>query len=438
MGAWVRNIGCALLLAGLALPAVADVAVKGVRMWPAPDNTRLVFDLSAPVEHTIFTLRSPDRLVIDLKQARYPAGRLPKLAYEKSFIRQIRHGRRQDRVLRFVLDLRHPVRPKSFVLRPQGNYGHRLVIDLYPADASGHKPKPKPVPHRPKRGRDVIIAIDAGHGGEDPGAIGPRGTREKDVVLGIARRLADLVRREPGMKPVLIRTGDYYVSLGKRVEKASRADADLFVSIHADAFRNRRARGSSVFVLSNRGATSAMAAFLAESENRSDLIGGVNFNDKDDLLRMVLVDMVKNSTLEDSHKVASSVLANLGRVTRLHKRTVEQAGFRVLKSTNIPSILVETAFISNPEEERKLRSARHQQALARAIMNGIRRYFRENPPPNTRLALQQTPRKHVITRGETLSGIAARYRVSVRALRRHNGLRSDRIKPGDVIRIPYS
>ncbi len=436
MKAWLRNIGCIVLLAGLALPAVADVAVKGVRMWPAPDNTRLVFDLSAPVEHTIFTLRAPDRLVIDLKQARYPAGKLPRLAFEKSYVRQIRYAHRQDRVLRFVLDLRQPVRPKSFVLRPQGSYGHRLVIDLYPLAAERGTPKPRPVPHQRQRSRDVIIAIDAGHGGEDPGAIGPRGTREKDVVLAIARRLAALVRKEPGMQPVLIRSGDYYVGLRKRVEKASRARADLFVSIHADAFRNRRARGSSVFVLSNRGATSAMAAFLAESENRSDLIGGVSLDDKDDLLKMVLVDMVKNSTLEDSHEVAQKILSDLGKVTHLHKRRVEQAGFRVLKSTNIPSILVETAFISNPEEERKLRSPRHQQALARALMNGIRRYFRANPPPGTRLA--QIPRKHVIARGETLSGIAARYRVSVSALRRHNGLRSDRIKPGDVIRIPYS
>lgn len=435
MKAWLRNIGGIVLLAGLALPAVADVAVKGVRMWPAPDNTRLVFDLSAPVEHTIFTLRVPDRLVIDLKQARYPAGKLPALAFDKSYVRQIRYARRQDRVLRFVLDLRQPVRPKSFVLRPQGSYGHRLVIDLYPLEATG-RPKPRPVPHQRPRSRDVIIAIDAGHGGEDPGAIGPRGTREKDVVLAIARRLAELVRKEPGMKPVLIRSGDYYVGLRKRVEKASRARADLFVSIHADAFRNRRARGSSVFVLSNRGATSAMAAFLAESENRADLIGGVSLDDKDDLLKMVLVDMVKNSTLEDSHEVAQTILTDLGKVNHLHKRRVEQAGFRVLKSTNIPSILVETAFISNPEEERKLRSPRHQQALARALMNGIRRYFRANPPPGTRLA--QAPRRHVISRGETLSGIAARYRVSVNALRRHNGLRSDRIKPGDVIRIPYS
>jgi N-acetylmuramoyl-L-alanine amidase len=428
-----RGIGLLCLLA-LSLPAVAAVQVKGVRLWQAPDNTRLVFDLSAPVDHTLFSLKAPDRIVIDLKQARFQ-GRLPVFDFRKSAIRKIRYATYNKQTLRFVLDLQSQVRPKSFVLRPHGEYGHRLVIDLYNRSADARR-TPAPIRNKPLRQRDVIIAIDAGHGGEDPGAIGRRGTREKDVVLAIARKLAALVRKEPGMRPVLIRNGDYYVGLRDRVRKARRVQADLFVSIHADAFKNRRAHGSSVYVLSNHGASSEAARFLAESENNADLIGGVSLEDKDDLLKLVLVDMVKNSTLEESHAVAAQVLRQLGTVTRLHKRRVEQAGFRVLKSPDVPSILVETAFISNPAEERKLRSSRHQQAMARSILSGIRSYFHANPPPGTRLASRARPQRHVISRGDTLSAIAARYAVSVQALRRQNGLHGDRLRVGEVLRIP--
>lgn len=431
------SLGCLLVLnLGLALPAMAAVQVQGVRLWQAPDNTRLVFDLSAPVEHTLFTLKAPARIVIDLKQARF-RGTLPAFDFSHSAIRNIRYATHNKQALRFVLDLQQGVRPKSFVLRPHGSHGHRLVIDLYnrqgAARPAGKKP---PGAVHARRQRDVIIAIDAGHGGEDPGALGRRGTREKDVVLAIARKLAALLRKEPGMRPVLIRDGDYYVGLKERVRKARRAHADLFVSIHADAFKNRKAHGSSVYVLSNHGASSEAARFLAESENSADLIGGVSLEDKDDLLKLVLVDMVKNSTLEESHAVASSVLRQLGSVTRLHKSHVEQAGFRVLKSPDVPSILVETAFISNPAEERKLRSQRHQQTMARSILRGIRSYFHANPPPGTRLASLTRPRRHVISRGDTLSAIAVRYAVSVRALRRQNGLRNDRLRVGQVLQIP--
>ena len=432
---WLKRTISLLLLTLPVMPALAGVDVQGVRMWPAPDNTRLVFDLSGPVDHTLFSLKAPDRIVIDLKNTRF-RGKLPRLDYSGSSIKRIRYAQREDRALRFVLDLNGSVRPKSFVLKPHGEYGHRLVIDLRDArQASANKPRPRTTP-KAKRSRDIIIAIDAGHGGEDPGATGRRGTREKDVVLQIARRLARLVSKEPGMRPLMIRDGDYYVGLKTRVKKARRARADLFISIHADAFKNHRAHGSSVFVLSNRGATSEVARFLAESENRSDMIGGVSLDDKDDLLKLVLVDMVKNSTIDESHEVATRILKGLGRVNHLHKKRVEQAGFRVLKSTDVPSILVETAFISNPAEERKLRSTRHQQALAQAMMNGIRSYFRSNPPPGTRLAA--TPRRHVISRGDTLSEIAQRYRVSVSQLRRENRLRGDRLKVGQVLTIPVS
>ena len=430
----MKRTGLVLVLLCLAT-LVQAVEVRQVRMWPAPDNTRLVFDLSAPVEHTLFSLKAPDRVVIDLKSSRFE-GKLPDFDYSNTRIRAIRYARRKQGELRFVIDLKDAVRPKSFILKPQGSYGHRLVIDLEHGRKQAAKSKRKIRPPRQDGRRDVIIAIDAGHGGDDPGALGRRGTREKDVVLAIAKRLEKLVRKEPGMTPVMIRSGDYYVGLKQRVRIARSKRADLFVSIHADAFRNGKARGSSVFVLSERGASSEVARFLARSENRADLIGGVSLDDKDDLLKMVLVDMVKNSTIEDSHDVAARVLRNLKRVNRLHKSQVERAGFRVLKAPDVPSILVETAFISNPAEERKLRSARHQQALARSILDGIRSYFRANPPPGTLLA--RKPKKHIIARGETLSGIAARYRISVAALKRSNRLRSNTLQVGKVLHIPVS
>jgi N-acetylmuramoyl-L-alanine amidase len=436
MSTWSQKMIGLLLMAMLVAPALAGEEVQGVRMWPAPDNTRLVFDLSGPVDHSLFTLNAPDRIVIDLKDTRLK-GKLPNLDFAKTKnIKRIRFAQRDDHALRFVLDLNSTVRPKSFVLKPHGEYGHRLVIDLYESDkATPTTPEPRPTP-RLQRSRDIIIAIDAGHGGEDPGAIGRRGTREKDVVLAIARRLEALVRKEPGMRPLMIRDGDYYVGLKSRVKMARRKRADLFISIHADAFKNHRAHGSSVFVLSNRGATSEVARFLAESENRSDMIGGVSLDDKDDLLKLVLVDMVKNSTIEDSHDVAARILKDLGKVNHLHKSRVEQAGFRVLKSTDVPSILVETAFISNPAEESKLRGSRHQQALAQAMMKGIRAYFRDNPPPGSRIAT--APRRHVISRGDTLSEIAQEYQIPVKDLRRENNLHGDKLKVGQVLTIPWS
>lgn len=431
----IKRIVCLLLLAGFVLPAWAGVQVKSVRMWPAPDNTRLVFDLSAPVDHALFSLAAPDRIVIDLKDANY-RGQLSGFDYSNSYIKNIRYASHRGNTLRFVLDLRSQMRPKSFVLKPHGEYGHRLVIDLFDAERSVPVKSLPQQENSPNRPRDVVIAIDAGHGGEDPGAIGRRGTREKDVVLAIARKLEALVQKEPGMRPVMLRDGDYYVGLSDRVEKAREHQADLFISIHADAYKNHKARGSSVYVLSDRGASSEAARFLAESENSADMLGGVSLEDKDDLLKLVLVDMVKNSTIEDSHDVAAKVLRDLQHVNSLHRSRVEQAAFRVLKSPDVPSILVETAFISNPEGERKLRSSHHQQALAQAMLGGIRSYFHSNPPPGTALAVY--PKRHVISRGDTLSDIAARYRVSVSTLRRHNGLRTDRLRVGEVLRIPLS
>jgi len=408
--------------------------VRGLRMWPAPDNTRLVFDLNAPVEHSLFTLRNPDRIVIDLKNTKV-SGVLPSVTYNESRLKGIRYAKRGDNSLRVVLDLKNAVKPKSFVLKPHGAYGNRLVVDLFDAEKSKSVVVKTPVYKTNNQARDLIIAIDAGHGGEDPGAIGQRGTREKDVVFKIAKELEKLVKRERGMKPLMIRDGDYYIGLKERVKKAQTAQADLFISIHADAFKNGKARGTSVYILSERGASSDLASFLADSENSADLNGGVSGTD-DDLLNMVLADMVKNSTLEDSHQIASSVLDDLKDVNHLHNDSVEQAGFRVLKAGR-PAILVETAFISNRKEERKLRTRKHQRALAKAIFKGTRSYFRTNPVQGTLLALyDQKPVKHRISRGETLSGIAQRYQVSLATIRDANDINGDNLRVGKTLRIP--
>lgn len=425
------NSAFAALLVGLSLllstPLYAGTQVEGLRMWPAPDHTRLVFDLDGPVEHKLFTLSNPERVVVDLARAKL-TGNVPGI--DKGVpLKSIRHARRDDKTLRIVLDATQPLRPKSFALKPYGDHGHRLVIDLY------HKKKKKRVTasvNKPaKKLRDIVVAIDAGHGGEDPGARGYRGTQEKKVVLAIARKLEKLLKKEPGMRPVMIRDGDYYISLRGRIEKARKHRADLFVSIHADAFHNPKARGSSVYTLSQRGASSEAARWLAESENKADLIGGVSLDGKDDLLASVLLDLSQTASLEASIDVADNILTGLKGVGHVHKRRVQGANFLVLKSPDIPSVLVETAFISNPEEERKLRDRRHQQRIAYALMHGVRNYFERFPPPGTRLA-----RRYTIKRGDTLSTIAQRYKVSTRALRKANSLRSDRLNIGDTLRIP--
>lgn len=427
----------ALLVLCVSAPSWADSAVKGLRMWPAPDNTRLVFDTSGPVEHSLFVLKGPDRLVIDIKDAHFTTNELEKLDFSQSLLSGIRTAQRDGKDLRVVLDLKGPVQPKSFVLRPNEEYGHRLVIDLHD---SAKKAQPvtttiKSLSSRDKA-REVVIAIDAGHGGDDPGAIGPNGVKEKDVVLAIARKLKTMVDNEPGMRAVMIRDGDYFVPLRNRVKLARETHrADFFVSIHADSFNDNRARGASVYTLSPRGASSEQARMLAEKENASDLIGGVSIDDKDDLLASVLLDLSQTATIEVSTDVASRVLRGLKGVNTLHKRKVEQASFRVLKSPDLPSILVESAFISNPSEERQLQQPVYQQKLATAVMEGVRGYFKQNPPPGTILAMNKR-REHVISHGETLSEIAQYYQVSLDTLRSANNLRSNTLRVGQVLQIP--
>ncbi|MCU0970620.1 MAG: N-acetylmuramoyl-L-alanine amidase [Gammaproteobacteria bacterium] len=403
----------------LPLAAAAGAAsLQGVRVWSAPDNTRLVFELSDPIAHSLFTLHNPDRLVIDLKEATL-TGKVDAPRADDRRILQLRHGPRDRKDLRVVLDLRHAVRAKSFLLKPSPPYGHRLVIDLLDKDEAARGGDAKAAPSAASRkgapsaaaapARDIVIAIDAGHGGEDPGAIGARGSHEKDVVLSIARRLERLVRAEPGMRPVLTRTGDYYVGLRKRMDIARKHRADLFVSIHADAFDDARARGSSVFVLSERGASSEAARWLAERENAADLVGGVTLEDKDEVLASVLLDLSQTGTRQASLDVAGTVFRELNRLGEVHGPQVQQAGFVVLKSPDVPSMLVETAFISNPDEERRLNNPAHQQLIAEAMMRGIRAYFKKAPPPNTLLAEVQErqstlPQDDAGTRARRVSG----------------------------------
>ncbi len=423
--------------------AAAPAEIRGVRVWQAPDSTRLVFDVSSPVEHKIFTLSNPDRIVIDLNNSRVKTS-FDKLDLKQSTIKGIRSGKRKGNGLRVVLDLSKKVQPKSFVLKPNQEYGHRLVVDLnYENKAARADIPPVPVKTiKSNKSRDVIIAIDAGHGGEDPGARGHNGTREKDVVLAIARKLDRLVGKEKGMRALMVRTGDYYLPLRKRIDKARLHKADMFISIHADAFKDKRANGSSVYVLSSRGASSEAARWLAESENASDLVGGVVLDGKDDVLQAVLLDLSQTGTIEASMDVGADVLRELRRVGKVHRKSVQHAGFAVLKSPDVPSVLVETAFISNPSEERKLRSGAHQYKIANALMRGIRKYFRENAPPGTLIAKlkeqREVDQRHVVSRGDTLSHIAHKYQVSMGSLRKVNKLRNDRLIIGKILRIPTS
>ena len=427
--------------------ASAAAQVEGVRIWPAPDHTRLVLDTAGAVEHNVFSLSAPSRLVIDLKNVSLKTD-FSKVDLEGSPIRRIRSARRNGNDLRVVLDLASDIKPRSFALEPNQQYGHRLVVDLIDEKGSRIERATSPTVTQDSAGkRDIIVVIDAGHGGEDPGAIGPRGAREKDVVLRMAKTLADLVNKQPGFTAKLTRTGDYYIGLRNRTILARKYNADLFVSVHADAFRTPQPSGASVFALSQRGATSETARWLAQSENSSDLIGGaggLSLEGRDEMLAGVLLDLSMTASINASLGVGSSVLGRLGNVAKLHKPGVEQAAFVVLKSPDIPSILVEAGFISNPKEEKNLASQWYRDKLASAIMDGIHEYFRRTPPPGTLLAWQKQNKgspevsQYRIRRGDTLSGVARQNQTTVSELMRFNGMSDDRVMVGQTIRIPSS
>lgn len=507
--------GCILLLALFISEAYA-ATVESVRLWRGPDHTRLVLDLSAPVDYEIFTLQNPERLVIDIANSSRKAS-LAKLNLAKTPIIKIRSGIRNKKNLRIVLDLTQPTQYKHFVLGPNKKYGHRLVIDLYDRAPEVVKEVPKEAPkvvdkvpevvdkipevvdkvpevvekvpekieklpevvekapevadkiqeivdkvaeedkeavveEKPpvsrsiddvvvEPGRKIVIAVDAGHGGMDPGALGPKSIQEKHVVLQISRRISSLLEKDPYFDGILIRENDYYLAHRKRTQIARENRADFFISIHADAFTDARVKGASVYALSNKGATSETARYLAKKENEADLIGGASslkLGGKDDMLAGVLVDLSMNSTLRSSLDAGDYVLRNMGTVARLHKKKVEQASFLVLKSLDIPSLLIETGFISNPSEARLLSNSAYQKKIAKAIYIGLVQYYQDNPPDGTLLAtaVSGKTRTYLVAKGDTLSEIAIRYNTSVSRILSYNKLSSSAIHVGQELLIP--
>lgn len=378
---------CCALTSGLAQAA----ELTATRLWPSPDYTRITLEAAQAVTYKYFTLSNPDRLVIDLDGMETGAALeslAGQLTADDPYISAIRVGMYRPGVMRLVLDLKSAIKPSVFQLQPLEQYGHRLVVDLYPAQAAQAthssqlgKVEPAKVSRQavPQYARLITVAIDAGHGGEDPGAIGANGSHEKDVTLALAKKLKQKIDAQENMRAVLIRDGDYYVPLGQRVIKARALKADLFLSIHADSFIKPHARGSSVFALSENGATSVAARWLAKKENDADLVGGVNVDVKDPFLKRTLIDLSQTATINDSLRLGYAVLQEIGGINTLHKAQVEQAGFAVLKAPDIPSILIETAFISNPEEEQRLNDPDYQDKLVSAIMSGVKTYFDKHP-----------------------------------------------------------
>lgn len=496
-GAWLGGLGLilAILVATASHSATPGArerpAVQAIRLSEAGATTRAEIVLDRTPDYRLFTLDGPDRVVLDLTGGSLSPGALP-VPGATGNVRQLRVAlRSSEGKLRIVFDLDRAVRLQDQLQADGG--APRLILDMTdpsapraaaapppaptaatrqpspPAPAAAARPAaptpppapvasapvasapvaPAPVPSvKAPPARDIVIAVDAGHGGHDPGAVGPRGVREKDVTLAISRRLVALINEEPGMRGLLTRKGDEFVILRHRMERARAANADLFLSIHADAVHNRRVRGASVYVLNEKGASDEAARRLAARENAADLIGGVHLGDKDPVLASVLMDLSQNAAKSSSITVGQAVLAELSRTGRILKPSVQQAPFMVLKSPDVPSLLIETAFISNPDDERNLRSAAHQEKLARAILAGIRKYFEANPPRGTILTATTPARsapkapdrsiRHVVRRGDTLSGMAARYKVSVQGIRAANGLRGDRVRVGQTLRIPVS
>lgn len=436
--------------------SLAITEVKQLRVWAAPEKTRVVFDISAPVDYEVSSFQHPSRIVLDLSKTHWKA-KLDQAKLKESGIQAIRHSESGGQ-LRVVLEVAEAFQPTVFLLKPNETYGHRLVLDLAPggggetpASVSPPVSTSEPVAEPPapkstmgiirssKGHREFIIALDAGHGGEDPGAVGRRyRTHEKEIVLSVARKLQLSINRHPDMQAVLIRQGDYFVNLRDRVKLARRFGADMFISLHADSFNDPKAKGASVFVLSDRGASSEAARWLAEKENRSDLIGGVKLDNKSNVLASVLLDLSQTATQVGSEELAQKVVSALGRVTGLHHRSVQRAGFVVLKSPDIPSILVELGFLSNPKGEEELRHPRHQQLLADAIRDGIENYIKPRSKPFMEpQSAWLTRQRHIVRPGDTLVSISSQYNVPIEKLKQMNSINEKSLKSGQKIIIPF-
>ncbi len=426
---------------GLAAGASLDHA----RLWSAPTSTQLVIDVSGEVSHQLLSLTGPDRIVVDVMNVKSKVD-FSRLSIKDTPILRVRSAVRNGKDMRIVLDLAKPLKPRSSLLKPNEQYGHRLVIDLLDdAEESAAKVSRSVDEHKDRR--DIVIVVDAGHGGEDPGAIGPARVREKDVVLTITKEVQAQLGQQRGFTVKLTRNGDYYVDLRQRTRQARKYNADLFVSVHADAFNRPDAEGASVWALSDRGAESEMGRWLSRRENGADLIGGagsVTLDDKDEVLAGVLLDLSMTASLKASLGVGEHILKSVGKVARLHKGRVEHAGFVVLKSPDIPSVLVETGFISNPTESALLKTQKYQRRIAESIASGVQQYFANTPPPGSLLAWEQQQqrrlsdavRRYEVRRGDTLSQIARSHDVSVDTLMSFNGLNSPTVRIGQVIQIP--
>ncbi|MFY8273672.1 N-acetylmuramoyl-L-alanine amidase [Pseudoalteromonas sp. SSDWG2] len=421
--------------------ASAQNKIESVRVWPSPDSTRVVFDMTEKPDYSFFMLSNPRRLVVDINDTEHRTN-YPNIDKNHQLINVIRSSTPKKKgSTRIVFELLKASKPVVFSLAPTGPYKDRLVIDLYDK-SDGQQVQKAPKNRTLEKDRDIVIAIDAGHGGEDPGSIGPSGTYEKDITLQIAKRLQSLINAERGMKAHMVRSGDYFIKVNSRSAKAREKKADFLVSIHADAFTSPQPRGASVWVLSLRRANSEIGKWIEDREKHSELLGGaadvIRDTASEKYLAQTLLDMSMDHSMKTGFKVAEETVKELRKVAKMHKRYPQAASLGVLKSPDIPSILVETGFISNPQEEKLLKSASHQQKLAQAVFKSIRGYFQQNPPDDSLFASikAQNPTRHKISRGESLSLVASRYGVSISAIKRANKLKSDTVYIGQVLTIP--
>ncbi|NUY55730.1 N-acetylmuramoyl-L-alanine amidase [Salinivibrio sp. EAGSL] len=439
---------CILMIASLLSATSWANKIENIRVWPAPNETRVVVDLAEKADFSYFSLTRPDRLVVDLKQSQLATG-LPKQVKGSDILTKIRKSSPPDAsTYRLVFELKNDAKPTIFSLAPGGEYGHRLVVDLphaqkvdknKPTLSVAEKKRRETVAALPFGTEDIVVAIDPGHGGNDPGAIGPRRKQEKDVNLAIAKQAAARINAVPGMRAVLTRTGDYFVDLNQRSEIARKHKAHLLVSVHADGFHQPQPRGASVWVLSRRRANSEIGRWIEKHEEQSNLLGGGSLlaqNNEDEYLSRAVLDLQFSNSQKEGYNVATRVLKELGKVTKLHKSSPEHASLAVLKSPDIPSLLVETGFISNPQEERLLFQRGHQRGLANAIYHGIRNYFERFPPDGTLFAARKNGVKHKVSPGQSLSVIAKQYQSSIAAIKSANGLTSSTLQVGQVLSIP--